>query len=877
MNIFKSRTVLKFITLIFLFVFFSFATYFSYQKYNIEKNNTKLAFFIDTLDFTLNKIIDERVDSIEYLTNIGKINFNKLKSSRKKTDYSLEQLNSYVDENYKEFKDKVKIIFNDIKQAREEVDSIDQNRVSIFTNVYHNRVFSQFTEILSDLSSMEKNKDIKLYIDLYKKYAIYKENNIAEYLGIYYIVLDSKPMNNSDILLWKQLWHKNRLPSVDTLMNDLVNLIPKELQLADNYSSDIYNIRETILSETENGDYSISLTKWKKYINLKLNYFTKVQLSLYNKIKYNEEKNVKLFLAITIFFVFILLFILYRLFIIIMGEFKENSNNYISKETLRDIELVFNNKQLVELTRLIEEAKIDYIYRFLIKAIRDANQTKDMFLASMSHEIRTPLNGIVGFTSLLKESNNKEEQEEFISTIEESSANLLNIVNNVLDLSKIKAGKIDLESIEFDPVVSFEPVVESYAKMASSHNINLKLFIDPTLPIPLLGDPTKISQIIDNLVSNAIKFTHKNGKVNINIENISEDNSSVVVKFEVSDTGIGISQEQRKNIFKAFLKADISTARQYGGTGLGLSISGKFVELMGGKMSIWSLKDEGSSFYFNLKFQKAVTAKSREVEDMSSITVGILSPHIDDDYYINENLERYIAYTGAKIVHYTDETLLNIKDNSSELPDILFVEHKYRHRDNEIKKFIDCNTKVVLISTIDNKQSLKIYKSYIDKILFEPVTLTKTLKALSSKKDDLDHKKRVTFKNLHVLVAEDNKINQKLIINILNRVGVEVTIANNGKEAFEMRIESNYDMIFMDIQMPIMGGIEATQSILNYEHSGNNSIQHIPIIALTANAVAGDREKYIGAGMDGYLTKPIELDKLNMLLQEYFEDRIVEN
>jgi len=873
MDIFKSRTVLKFIVLIFLLAFASYATYFSYQKYNIEKNNTKLSFFIDTLDFTLNKIIDERIDSIEYLTNIGKINFNRLKSSRKKTDYSLEQLNNYVDKNYKDFQYKVKIIFNDIKQAREEVDSLNQNKVSIFTNIYHNRVFSHFTEILSNLSSLEKNKDIKFYIDLYKKYAIYKENNVVEYLGIYYVVLDSKAMNDSDILLWKKLWHKNRLPSTDTLMNNLVNLIPKELQLADNYSSDLYNIRETILSETKNGDYSISILNWKNYINVKLNYFTKVQLSLYNKIKSNEEKNVKLFLAITILFGLILILILYKLFIIIMGEFKENRNNQISTYTLKDIELVFNNKQLTELTRLIEEAKVDHIYKFLIKAIRDANQTKDIFLASMSHEIRTPLNGIVGFTSLLKETSNKEEQKEFISTIEESSANLLSIVNNVLDLSKIKADKIDLESIEFDPVISFEPVVEAYAKIASKKNIDFEVFIDPTLPIPLLGDPTKISQIIDNLVSNAIKFTHRNGKVNISIEKTSQENNNVIVKFEVSDTGIGISKEQRKNIFKAFSKIDISTSRQYGSTGLGLSISGKFVELMGGKMSIWSLKDEGSSFYFNLKFKKAVSAKSREVEDMSSSTIGILGSHIDDEYFINENLERYIAYTGAKIVYYTDELLLSMK-GSLELPDMLFIEHKYRHRADEIKQFIDFNTKVIVITTIDRKESLKVYKSYIDRVIYGPVTLTKVLNALSSKKDDLENEKRVTFKNVHVLVAEDNKINQKLIINILNRVGVEVSIANNGKEAFEMRMNGSYDMIFMDIQMPIMGGIEATNNILNYE---KNNKKHIPIVALTANAVAGDREKYIGAGMDDYLTKPIELDKLNILLQVYFEDRIVED
>ncbi len=876
MNIFKDRTVFQFIIFILLFSFASYATYFSYEKYNTVKNNTKLASFVDMLDFSLNKIVDERVDSIEYLTYTKEINLNKLNSGRIETDYSLVQLNLFLEKNYKTiFKNQVKILLNELKKVREDVDSLNQNRISVFENNYHNKVFVQFIEILSSLSSFEDRQDMKSNIDIYKKYVVFKENNIVEYLGVYYTLLGSKTMSTSDIILWKKLWNKNILPHSDTLINDSINLIPKELQIADNYSSALTNAREMILSESKSGEYTVSIENWRNYIDVKLDYFSQVQISLYNKMEHSNDKSVKLMLAITIFLAFITLFILYKLSTIVMGEFNKNSNNHsISKNTLKDIELVFNDKQLSELTRLIEESKVDYIYKFLIKAIKDANQTKDMFLASMSHEIRTPLNGIVGFTSLLKDSNNPEEQKEFISTIEKSSASLLSIVNNVLDLSKIKANKIDLESIEFDPVDSFEPIVEPYAKIASQNNIEFKVFIDPTLPIALLGDPTKISQVIDNLVSNAIKFTQKNGKVNINIEKISEDNSEIVVKFEVSDTGVGISKEQKKSIFDAFSKVDISTSRQYGGTGLGLSISGKFVDLMGGKMSIWSLKDEGSSFYFNLKFEKASTAKKREVEDMSSSTIGILSPHIEDKYFINENLERYIAYTGAKIVHYTDESLLALKDGSK-LPDILFVEHKYRYRGDEIKEFIDFNTKVVVVSTVDRKESLKTYKSYIDKILYGPVTLTKTLRALSNKKDDLENEKRVTFRNVHVLVAEDNRINQKLIINVLNRVGVEVSIANNGKEAFEMCMETTYDMIFMDIQMPIMGGIDSTSSILSYEKDNNK--KHIPIVALTANAVAGDREKYIGAGMDDYLTKPIELDKLNTVLVAYFEDRIVED
>ena len=534
--------------------------------------------------------------------------------------------------------------------------------------------------------------------------------------------------------------------------------------------------------------------------------------------------------------------------------------------------MVFNKNQQEELQRLIHDGNIDYIYKFLIKAILDANQTKDLFLASMSHEIRTPLNGILGFTQLLKKSDATEEQREFISVIEKSSENLLTIVNDILDLSKIKAQKIELESIEFDPIDSFEVSIESYAAKAGEEDIDFNLFVDPTLPTLLLGDPTKISQVILNLVSNAMKFTSKNGEVNVNIEKMFESRDEVQVKFEVSDTGIGITKEQKSKIFEAFSQADVSTSREYGGTGLGLSISGKFVELMGGKLSIWSVKDEGSTFYFTLSLQKPKSATRREVADLSAYRIGILNPHMDTEYIINENLDAYIAYTGAEIVHYTDESLLALK-GSSKLPDILFIDHKFRLRGGEIEQFLDFDTKIVVMSTGDQKRSLKRYQSSIDKILYKPINFTKTLKILTNKVESSESERKIIFENLHVLVAEDNIINQKLLLNVLHRLGVEVSIANNGKEALESRMKHEYDMIFMDIEMPVMGGMEATGQILTYERKHHK--KHIPIVALTANALSGDREKYLGAGMDDYLSKPIHLDALNELLERYFKEKIV--
>ncbi|TET88185.1 MAG: response regulator [Sulfurovum sp.] len=877
MNILKNKITLNLPIIIVMLVLgvVSYYTYLSYQRYITVQNSTKLFFLLEKVESVLYEIESERMNSVSYLVTQRKSDLDKLKETRDTVDLALIGLNRFVKHNnaYAIYSKQMKLITMELNHVRKDVDDVSADYRNIFFHAYHSKIFESFLEILKDISTAQKSELIKSYLSMYTKYTELRENSVLENTSIYSVLLGSRKMSDTDIALWKQFIGKDILPPFNTLADSTVALKLKELLSVEEFNTIISEERDMILYEARKGEYSVSVMGWENQINKKMDYFTQVQSLLHTEIQKIEQEYISSSRMDMIKYgvgILLLLLLLLRLFVIYN---KKDKDRQISEDTLKDIELVFNENQQKEIKRLIESGKVDHIYKFLIQAIKDANQTKDLFLANMSHEIRTPLNGIVGFTNLLKETDDKEEQAEFISVIEKSSANLLTIVNDILDFSKIKAQKIELESIEFDPVDSFEAAVESYAAKAAEENIDFNIFLDPQLPTLLIGDPTKISQIIVNLVSNAIKFTSKNGEVNVSIEKVSENRDEVEVKFEVSDTGIGITKEQRKNIFDAFSQADVSTSRKYGGTGLGLSISGRFVELMGGKLNIWSVKDEGSSFYFTLILIKPETARRREVVDMSSYTVGILNPHIDEEYYINKNLESYIAYTGAKIERYTEESLLASRD-SSKLPDILFIDNKFRHRGDEIKQFLDFDTKIVLMSTGDQKRNLKRYKSRIDRILYKPINFTKTLKALSDQEDLSETEKKITFENVHVLVAEDNLINQKLILNVLNRLGVEVSIANNGKEALEHRMENEYDMIFMDIQMPVMGGMEATGNILSYERHNNKT--HTPIVALTANALVGDREKYIGAGMDSYLSKPIQLEKLNVLLQEYFEDRIVE-
>ncbi|MDQ7083552.1 MAG: ATP-binding protein [Sulfurovum sp.] len=851
----------------------SYFTYNAFKHYYALQSNTQLSTFLKGIDSTLETLHAERIESSLYLSTQAKSSLRKLISRRASTDKSLALLRTQIkgDATYTIYSIHIDDIYQALQEVRVEIDTLSTDYYDVLVTRYHQQVVQPFVEILEELSANKMSKTISDALIINQHYTALKENTVVENTFILFFVNASQYITEKDMHFWMQLLEKDTLPNLSSIGNNTLtqNIMPlmSPMVFADIASSE----REMILNQSSRGQYSVSSLGWLSQTDEKMAYYTKVSQLIYSQLHTIELANIEEsripFIGFSIATFIILLLLIKLLFM----KRKKQESRQISTDTLRDIELVFNKDQQKELQRLMQQDKIDHIYKFLIQAIKDANTTKDLFLASMSHEIRTPLNGILGFTQLLKESDEKAEQAEFIAVIEKSSANLLTIVNDILDLSKIKAQKIELENIEFDPIDSFESAVESYAAKAAEENIDFNIFLDPYLPSLLLGDPTKISQIIVNLISNAVKFTAKNGEVNVSIEKLSESTTDVQVMFSVRDTGIGITDAQKENIFKAFTQADVSTSRKYGGTGLGLSISGKFVDIMGGKLEIKSIAGEGSTFYFTLQLLKPSSSKARDIPNLSQSVVGILNPHIGNEYIHNKNLEAYINATGAKIIHYTDESILNL-NKVSRLPDILFIDHKSRHRGGELERFIHFDTKTILMSTGDQKRNLKHYRAQIDRILYKPINFSKTLKMLSNKEEFYESETNVQYSNVHILVAEDNLINQKLILNVLNRLGIKVTLANNGKEALDLRMQEEFDMIFMDIEMPVMGGMESTGKIINYEkHSGK---KHTPIVTLTANALSGDREKYIGAGMDSYLSKPIELDALKKILRLYFEDRI---
>ncbi len=870
----------RFLLIIFLIpvaFFLALLGYKTYQEYHTYLKNqeaVKSLKLIDKLDTLMTDIAQESATSALIGSTADK---NKLSASRNSTDNTFTAIQTEFDlKNTLANFVNISLLRVNIDTARELVDSGLKNHIKVFKDYYGDKTVLHLPNTMKKVAAARIEKPLSPEMETFLDLATLKANIFTEKALISYILNKKIKLTANGLKAWDSLLNNTALPSFSPIINPVLRTKLRQIVQTDNFASLGDNERAYIIAGAINGKYFIDTKSWLKAIDAKINQITTAQNTLLSyklnkKIQKlaNNKQNTLIYLVQTLVFLLILGFLLYLLR-------KIAKEKRLLESTLEDIQFNLSKDKKAELERIVQKRNTKEIYTFLAETIKESNQAKDQFLANMSHEIRTPLNGIVGFTQLLKTTPLNSDQKEFIQVIEDSSENLLTIVNDILDLSKIKAEKIDIEEIPFNPLEKFESTVETYGAKALQKDIDFGVYIDPTLPSSIIGDPTRISQVLVNLISNAIKFTGTYGEVSVFCEKIHESTDNVTIKFSVKDTGIGIAPEQQKRIFEAFEQADSSTTRKFGGTGLGLSISSKLVSLMGGKLEIESEPGEGSTFYFSLSFKIDPDAKPIEKPQYKDLLVGLLLPKRDIKRQVDRNLESYIRYLGAEfVIYYEDEIFSKDKD---ELPDMLFVDQRYSRREGELDHIVALETSIALLASGQNKTQLKQIEDKVESLIYKPLNYSKTLKALqrisgnkTAENQYEAEETKIAFRDIHVLVAEDNRINQKLITTTLSNFGIDVTIASNGKEALMLRKQNDYDLIFMDIQMPVMNGIEATQEILKYEKRSKQ--KHIPIIALTANALRGDREKYLEAGMDNYTPKPININSIANIIREYYPQK----
>jgi signal transduction histidine kinase/DNA-binding response OmpR family regulator len=912
------RNRLKLIALVPILLLLLLSSYFFVTSYiNYEKAQAlKTALSNNAyLSKSLAQIGKERGLTALYMGSDRKSYGDLLKKQRISTDSSLRQLNSHIvtdngnlipflpkllghttELNQRQYQHMMNNI-GKIEDIRKKADNPNSDFKEVFFDGYTQTVSTPILNNLLQINNFALDTEITSLISTLSQLYTVKENAGLERGFVSYYMVKKASMAFDEIALWDDFKTKANVFNIQQVGNpELREQLQKILDTpqARELLQELAETSSAIQTDVDNGDYAEDAMDWFALQTRKISLFNKAELVvsnvLWKKSDVYLQKQLSL-LAIASAILMLSLVLAYLGYTTTRDltrnieeledvlnkavEDMKQSDQYLSADTAHieniDLDTPEGTKEAYKfLETLVETAKEDK------QIALQANEAKSLFLANMSHEIRTPLNGIVGFTEILRSTDLDAEQREFLNIIDKSSENLLSIINNILDLSKIESNKIEIENIVFDASEEFESAIETYAVGAAEKNIDLNFYMDPTISPKLKGDPTKIKEIIINLLSNAIKFTSYGGVINVKIEkeNIEDNEITPRIKFSVQDNGIGMTKDQQERIFDAFSQADVSVTRKYGGTGLGLTISSQFVELMGGKLELESAKDQGTTFYFSIPLEEVASTETNynhAFDDMTICKYQEDIPTVLDTY-----LASYFEYFGPEVKHF--ESVSELK----ELSDKDICKTFWLDIDKTKQNIIDAvanidKNKLIVIANVTSRAKIESMGINQDNVIFKPVTLSK-LKAIltrtASTTPELVEKQlqtQATQFDAKVLVTEDNIINQKLIKRVLEDHGITVELANNGLEAFEKRRNNDYDLLFMDIQMPVMDGIEATHEILDYEE--DEELPHVPIVALTANALKGDRERFLAEGMDEYITKPIETAELLYVLNKFLANK----
>ena len=548
--------------------------------------------------------------------------------------------------------------------------------------------------------------------------------------------------------------------------------------------------------------------------------------------------------------------------------------------------------EITERKKAEERAKSALVGKLSAEA---ASKAKSQFLATMSHEIRTPMNGVLGMTELLLGTRLSDQQRRFAENVRRSAGSLLNIINDILDFSKIEAGKLELENIDFDLRELVEELCTLFAPQAQRKGLEMLCIIAPSAPVGFSGDSNRLRQVLTNLMGNALKFT-KSGEIAVVVSPEYQRGDQFVMRIEVRDTGIGISPDAQDRIFESFSQADSSTTRHFGGTGLGLAICKQLVELMGGRIGVNSAPGQGSTFWVSIPLARRTAqslALSFPPEDAARVRVLVVDDNATSRDAIHDQLVAWkIACTVAPNAEQALDMMSAAATSGTPFTVVLVDRDMPDVGGFEFARQVDATrrlrgTRLVLLSPVDEAADVTSGDAqHFASIVIKPARQAQLFDALAHAMDapmlvearrpalrELAPQQAPRVKNMRVLVAEDNPVNQELTLSLLELAGCVVTLSSNGQEALDACQREHFDLVLMDCQMPGMDGYEATQAIRRFESAQGKP--RVPIVALTANAVDGDREKCIASGMDDYLSKPFTRQQLGEMLSKWSQGAVM--